>query len=78
MIHRRTRGAVLLARLQLRQEDIARRCGVEQAAVSYWTTGARRPRDAHRVILRDAYDIPLDAWLEAPNDYNTLLLKAAP
>lgn len=70
----RVRGAVLLARLGITQAEIARRCGVRQAAVSYWSTGFRRPRDEHRVILRDAFGIPLEAWVEPLSDYNSQLL----
>jgi transcriptional regulator with XRE-family HTH domain len=64
MNHRRTRGAVMLTRLDLRQEDIARRCNRSRSTVGHWGTGHTRPRDGERVILRDAYGIPLDAWVQ--------------
>lgn len=73
MTRGRVRGAVLLAGLSSTQEEIARRCGVRQAAVSYWTTGFRRPRDEHRIILRDAFGIPIDAWIQPAAEYNSLL-----
>lgn len=73
MIPSRTRGAVLLSTLGLRQEDIARRAGVRRAAVGHWMTGHRRPLDNHRLILRDVWGIPIEAWVEAPD-----ALAAAP
>jgi transcriptional regulator with XRE-family HTH domain len=64
MIARRSRGAVLVARLGLDQAVIARRCGVARSAVGHWITGTRKPSDAHRVILLDVYGVPLAAWVE--------------
>lgn len=57
----------MLARLGLREEDIATRCGVTQASVSYWITGTTIPRDRHKLTLRDAFGIPVDAWM-TPHD----------
>lgn len=68
MIRRRSRGAVLLARQGLCQAEIARRCGVTRAAVGHWLTGHAVPKDAHRAILRDAYGIPVGAWVEEDRD----------
>ncbi|AUX33170.1 helix-turn-helix transcriptional regulator [Sorangium cellulosum] len=66
MTPRRTHGAVLLARSGLRQEDIARRCGVARSTVGHWMTGARQPSGAtHLMILRDVYGIPIEAWAQA-------------
>ncbi|XXX82787.1 helix-turn-helix transcriptional regulator [Sorangium sp. So ce134] len=65
---RRTRGAVLVARLGLDQVVIARRCGVARSTVGHWITGVRKPLDTHRVILRDVYGVPPDAWLEPAVD----------
>lgn len=56
----------MLARLELRQDEIARRCGVVRSAAGHWISGRWRPRDEHRVMLRDAYGIPLVSWVEAP------------
>ncbi len=64
MIARRSRGAVLVARLGLDQVVIARRCGVVRSTVGHWTTGTRKPSDTHRVILRDVYGVPIEAWIE--------------
>ncbi|WP_233562377.1 helix-turn-helix transcriptional regulator [Sorangium cellulosum] len=67
MIPRRTHGSVLLARSGLRQEDIARKCGVARSTVGHWMTGHATPRAVtHLLILRDSYGIPIDAWAQAP------------
>lgn len=64
----RTRGAVKVAQLGLDQAVIARRCGVARSTVGHWITGVRKPCDAHRVILRDVYGVPIDTWVEPDVD----------
>jgi hypothetical protein len=59
----------MLAGLGHRQAEIANTCSVARSTVGHWSTGHSRPLDAHRVILRDAYRIPLEAWIEA-GDHN--------
>jgi transcriptional regulator with XRE-family HTH domain len=65
-IIRRTRGAVLLSQTGLEERLIAGRVGVARSAVGHWITGRSKPRDEHRLLIRSAYGIPLEAWTEAP------------
>jgi hypothetical protein len=64
MMSRRTRGSVLLVRLGLPQKQIATRCRRSRSTVGHWGTGHAKPRDDERLILRDAFGIPLDAWVQ--------------
>lgn len=68
MIVGRTLGSVLLARLEKRQLDVAKACRCSRAAVGHWMTGRHRPGGDARLTLRDAFAIPLEAWVTTPGD----------
>ncbi|WP_434042252.1 MULTISPECIES: hypothetical protein [Sorangium] len=52
-----------MAKLDLREQDIAARCGVSRSTAGHWRTGHAIPRDQVKVVLRDAYGIPIDSWM---------------
>lgn len=52
----------MLARLGLREQEIATRCGVSRSAVGHWITGETVPRDPKKQVLRQAYGIPIESW----------------
>lgn len=58
----RNEGAVTLARLALRQREIARALGVTQPAVCQWIACQKRPSYRLRKKLAAVYAIPIDAW----------------
>lgn len=54
---------LLLAVLQrTKGRDVAARCKVSTAAVSFWAAGTRVPRQSAREVLRREYRIPLVSW----------------
>lgn len=60
----RNRGSVMLARLGIKQEEIAQKCGVVRSTVGHWETSYAVPLLRAALILRDVYDIPLEAWFQ--------------
>lgn len=59
----RSQGAILLARKNERQEDIAARIGVSRVAVSKWINGVSKPTTRFRELLAELYeDIPACSW----------------
>lgn len=62
----RSRGAVLLALLEVPQGDIATMVGVTIRTVTDWNTGRRKPSKDQRERMASAFKIPSEAWEEAP------------
>lgn len=57
-----------------RQNDLATRLDVSQAAVSAWASGKARPEPAYREALSIALNIPVDAWV---NDEDRAIVARA-
>jgi transcriptional regulator with XRE-family HTH domain len=56
------------ARYQVRQEDLAQRCGLSQQAISAYEAGHRVPRGASLRKLQEVTGLPLEALL-FPQEY---------
>lgn len=52
-------------RVNLRQEDVARRLNVDQGAVSKWESGKTKPSRKYRKKMSRLYKVPLDELLAA-------------
>lgn len=64
----RSRGAVLLALLEVPHGDIATMVGVTRQSVTSWNTGLKKPSKDQRERLAAAFKIPAEAWDEAPTE----------
>jgi transcriptional regulator with XRE-family HTH domain len=60
----RTKGAILLARQSISQDEIAEKIGVSRVSVSKWLNGHVKPTPKKRDEIAVAYAIPADAWDE--------------
>lgn len=56
-------GLHLLSQLDRTQEQIAKRLGVTQQAVSGWKTGRSAPSARVMAAIEDAFGIPMRSWL---------------
>lgn len=45
---------------------IAKECGLSEAAVSSWATGAARPDYEFALLLEQKFGVPMQAWARPP------------
>lgn len=64
MKSRRSRGAVLLSRLDATIEEVASTVGRSKSLVGAWRTGDRSPTEGDRIALEARYGVPRSAWDE--------------
>ena len=62
----RSRGSVLLARVEAAQARKADAIGVNRVTIARWETGATTPPDEFRGRLQELWGIPPSAWDEGP------------
>lgn len=66
MVDIRSEGQRQLTALALPEREVAKPLGVSPKAVGYWRRGEKLPRREARQRLRKHWDIPLEAWDQAP------------
>lgn len=61
----KSRGAVLLGKVDATQDEIAKKCGTSRQAVQKWLSGASRPGAPQRKKLLRFFKVPVASWDEA-------------
>lgn len=68
----RSKGAILLARIGVTQEEMAAETGIHQTRISNYLTGIRKPGPGRRRLFLRRYKVPIESWDEAPDAKATL------